>query len=483
MASPAGRESHECGTRRGLSSNPSPWSSETRRSTPKSGPGSRERGIQGFVSRTQSLRPVLFGLGLFCVAVGCDDLWHKATGPRMSRGGDQGDELGAQAPPPNGPKLGALADFTPVYDQPAHDSRRIGWLHAGARVARSERPISKQDCTDGWYAIYPRGFVCIGQGATVDMNHPTLTAMSLEPKLNEPLPYPYAQTRVPTEVFAPNTEPEDGVHPIAKLREAATLAVVGSWQALDDTDQRQKLALTTRGTFVRVDDLRAVKLPPPRGVQIDGTHFTVPLGFVVGEHAKRWRLDGDEATPVNALASGAVLALGHKTRTLGDSRYCALEDGAWVLQSDVVVVRRRNDWPSFACGARHWVDLDVDDGIVVLYEGERAVFAAPTLTVPTNKRSLAARATVVSAKCVTDNGLDANHEVYDAPWVIELANGMRLYGSLRPSRRPALDASRVELTPQDAQRVWAWVAPALPQGWHAVMASSDADRQTNVLVR
>jgi hypothetical protein len=446
------------------------------------------RGSSGRISRKHAIRQGLVGLGLLCVTAGCNDLWHKVTGRGLSRGGDRGDELGAQAPPPNGPKLGALADLTPVYEKPLRDSRRIGWLHAGTQVARSAQPASKQDCSDGWYAIYPRGFVCAGQAATVDLSHPTLAAMSLAPKLNEPLPYPYAQTRVPTEVFAPNTEPEDGVHPIAKLRQAATFAIVGSWKALDETDQQQKLALMTRGTFVRVEDLKAVKPPAHKSVLIDGNRYAVPLGFVVTARARTWRLNGDEATPLGALSPDAIVSLGAKSRTLGDARYYSLEDGNWVQQDDIVAVRRRNDWPSFANGNRHWVDVDLEQGIVVLYEGERATFAALSLTTVKNKGQLAAVATYVAAKHVTDRALDpssidSSHEVYDVPWVVELASGLRLCGTFRQERRLAAAASRVELTPEDAQRVWAWVEPKLPEGWHAVTASSDSDRHTDVLVR
>jgi hypothetical protein len=439
--------------------------------------------------RRQSLRPALLGIGVMLAASGCDDLWHKVTGRGLSRGGDQNDEVGAQAPPQNGPKLGALADLAPIFEKPQRESRRIGWLHAGAQVTRSTQPVLKQkDCPEGWYSIYPRGFVCIGQGATIDLNHPTLSAMSLSPKLNEALPYPYAQARVPTEIFAPNNEPDDGVHSIARLRPFATFAVVGSWQALDESDQRQKLALMTQGTFVRVDDVKAAKPPPKHSVQIDGSRTSVPLGFVIGEHARLWKLSGDEATPGNALSSDAILSLGHKMRTLGDAHYCALEDGNWVQQTDIVAIRRRNDWPNFASGNRHWVDIDLQQGTIVLYEGERPTFAALTLAVPKNKTGYTTGPTVVLAKYITDKTLDpktldSSHEVYDVPWVVELASGLRLHGAFHPDRRSTVTSPRVELAPEDAQRVWAWVDPQLPQGWHAVTASSDVSRRTDVLVR
>src|ERR1700690_489585 len=137
--------------------------------------------------RQQSLRTALLAIGALLAASGCDDLWHKVTGRGLSRGGDQNDEGGAQAPSQNGPKLGALAEFAPIFEKPQRESRRIGWLHAGGQVPRSTQPGSKQKgCPEGWYSIYPRGFVCIGLVATVDLNHPTLSAMSLSPKLNEP---------------------------------------------------------------------------------------------------------------------------------------------------------------------------------------------------------------------------------------------------------------------------------------------------------
>ncbi len=403
--------------------------------------------------------------------------------------GTQATSLARKRPHRMALNWGRWPILAPIFDKPLRGSRPIGWLHAGAQVARSAQPVSKQNCPEGWYSIYPRGFVCVGQGATMDLSHPTLAAMSLSPKLNEALPYPYAQARVATEIFAPNAEPNDGVHPIARLRPSATFAIVGSWQALDESDQRQKLALMTQGMFVRVDDLKAARPPTRKGVQIDAGQFTMPIAFVVSDHAKSWLLNGEEATPIRTLNMDSVLSLGHKTRTLGDASYYALEDGSWIQQADVVAVRLRNDWPSFAVGNRHWIDLDLSQGTVILYKGERAVFAALTLTVPKNKGSLALGQTTVIAKYVTDktldpNSLDSSHEVYDVPWVVELANGLRLHGAFRPDRRGAvLSAPRVELTPEDAQHIWAWVEPQLPPGWHAVTASSDANRRTEVLLR
>ena len=437
----------------------------------------------------KSLRAALLGVGLLTCASGCDDLWHRATGRRLSRGHEQSDELGANAPPPDGPKLGILSDFTAVFEKPERGSRRLGWLHAGAQVARSQRAIPGQNCTEGWYAIYPRGFVCVGAGATLDLKHPTLAAMGLAPKLNEPLPYPYAQARVATEVFVPNNEPEPAVHPVARLRPEATFAVVGSWQAMDETDQRLRLALMTGGTFVRTEDLKAAEAATSHGVQLDEGRLTLPLAFVVADHAKTWLLNGEQATPQKSLVKGSTWHVGPRARLLGDARYYPLDDGTWVQESDVTVVRLRNDWPSFATSARHWVDVSLDQGTVVLYAGQHAVFAALTLSGPKSNAPKVLGETDVTAKYVTDKhldpkSLDSNHEVYDVPWVVELRSGLMLHGALGRGRKTTpLGTPRVELAPSDAQRLWAWVDPALPNGWHGVSASSDVERRTPVLVR
>jgi hypothetical protein len=426
---------------------------------------------------------------LLSLAAGCDGFWHKVGGHQLSLGHEQGDELGANAPPADGPKLGILADFTPVFDAPDRNGRRLGWLHAGAQVPRAEKATQASGCAEGWFAVFPRGYVCVGSGATLDLKHPTLAAMGLSPRLNEPLPYPYAEARVATEVFVPNNEPEPAVHSVGRLRPAATFAVVGSWQAMDETDQRLRLALMTRGTFVRADDLRAAETPKPSGVRLEAGHQGLPLAFVTTDGARSWRLEGEQATPQRTLTRGSTWHVGVRPKLLGAVRYYPLDDGTWVQDSDVTLARLRNEWPAFATGTKHWADLNLDENTVVLYEGQRPTFAALTLSVPKQSNSKYVGQTEVIAKYVTDmqpdprNG-DSSHEVYDVPWVVELRNGLRIHAGLGRQRRGSvLQAPRVELAPPDAQFVWNWVAPALPAGWHGVAASQSAERRTQVLVR
>jgi hypothetical protein len=101
---------------------------------------------------------------------------------------------------PSGPKLAPLALGTPVYDKPEKGTKVIGYLRLGAKVARSKEPVSKRDCAEGWYALYPSGFVCAGASVTLDMQHPLVRAISVEPNRAMPMPYKYAFVRA----IAPN---------------------------------------------------------------------------------------------------------------------------------------------------------------------------------------------------------------------------------------------------------------------------------------
>ena len=136
--------------------------------------------------------------------------------------------------PKDNPKLGSIADITPVFEEPDSKAKRLGYLHAGARVARAKEPYSDEGCEEGWYPIRPRGFVCVGASASLDMKHPTLQAMSLDPELNQALPYTYARTVKETPLFEQAPARGDAVKQVGKLRAGSGLAVVGSWNAKDE---------------------------------------------------------------------------------------------------------------------------------------------------------------------------------------------------------------------------------------------------------
>ncbi len=96
-------------------------------------------------------------------------------------------------PPADGPKIWAMKAGTPIVDRPSESAKPVGELGAGSSVARSKEPVSTSGCDGGWYAVRPRGFICAGGGAVIDVTK--VHGQPAAPDLSKALPYHYARAR------------------------------------------------------------------------------------------------------------------------------------------------------------------------------------------------------------------------------------------------------------------------------------------------
>ncbi|MFO0614186.1 MAG: L,D-transpeptidase [Polyangiaceae bacterium] len=102
--------------------------------------------------------------------------------------------------------LGIKGFTTIVYKEPKDTSKRLGYLRVGAKVPRSEQPVSTKGCAGGWYEIFPTGFVCAGKDATTDLDDPVVRAASVRPNTHAAMPYRYGFVRavLPLYLKVPN---------------------------------------------------------------------------------------------------------------------------------------------------------------------------------------------------------------------------------------------------------------------------------------
>jgi hypothetical protein len=438
------------------------------------------------------------------VSWGCDG---SSKTPALSR--VEGIVRNAPIPPENAPQLGVVSEQLRVHEFTDKGAPGVGILRAGSRVPRSVEPVSHAGCSGGWYAIRPRGFVCVGVEATLDLKHPTLAAMALAPKLDASLPYTYARTRVETPLFERLPGNDDAVREVGKLRRRAGMAVVGSWKARDPSGTDTRLALLTSGRFVRASDLEAAKPSEFSGVEL-GKQAELPFAFVVKRGVRTFRLEGNDAEKGDLLEYHGKLPLSGRFRSLGQVKYWALDaskakvgrggDELWVRHQDVTVVQKRTTFPDFVRDDSRWLDVSVVTGTLVAYEGRTPLFATlvsvarelppssgDTTPASDGPRPVPLGTFAIVSKDLTflgkePTGFGEPFEVQDAPWALELSSGQLMHGAYWHDRFGIEHgAGSIALSPEDAARVFRFVGPALPAGWHA--AATAAASAPQVVIR
>jgi hypothetical protein len=401
--------------------------------------------------------------------------------PQLSKSAPHEDEFDHPDLGPisaEGPFLGALADRVPVFRAASKKSEELGYLHAGAQVSRSKKSFETRDCPGGYYQIAPTGYVCADGEATVALDHPTLKAMALRPQLEGKLPYVYARTTKVTTLYSKvrtSKAADKGVELTGRLSRNTAMAIVGSWTAPDESREPQALGLKLNGQFVRTEDLAPAEGTSFHGVELGGPS-SLPFGFVVRRGIYSFRIDS--GTPVKELdlPYHTHLPLTGKFRNVRGSEMWALPDDLWVRHQDVTTIQRRHTLPDFATGDQRWIDISIVMGTLVLYEGDKPIYATlasvgrDRLGDPKTTASTARGTFRVMAKHVTRRDLSSPDEaLHDAPWALELESGQWLTANPIHDRFGIEHTDgNIEVSPSDGARIFRFATPELPEGWHGV---------------
>lgn len=427
----------------------------------------------------------LTSVGIALAVAACDDFdpFGRSARP-MSRGLEQqgiGRATGA------GAVLGIVARRAPIRAEPSQQAKILGYATAGAVLEREGSPRSNAACPGGWYAVSPRGYVCSNEQTTLDEQHPTLKARELGPNRLGPLPYPYASTQRASTSYEPDPRHQDGVRERGRIAKGATFAVVGSWTTLDEYDQRQQLAMLTLGVFVPSRDIKLLKLDEAPGFEVNANTPAWPIGIPLTNKIDTFQFVADRLVPASPLETLQPQALSVRSRTIEDRRYFQLSNGSYVSDRDLAMVRPRLEFPNFVSASTRWLDLEVTHGIVVLYEGTQPRYVTRTLALPAT--DLQRGTTRVRAKHISDlssstlgNESGSNH--VDAPWVIELENGIAIRAALSQSPvESSTPAATLQLHPKDAAALFRFLQPDVPEGWHAIYTDARSTAASQVVIR
>ncbi len=442
-----------------------------------------------------------------------------------------------------GAQLASIAWRTWVYTDVGPHRTRYGYLRAGQIVDRREPAIHNAGCEQGWYRINPRGFVCVGRGATLDLTHPVVAASARRPRRGEGLPYPYVLTgdhpphfyvRVPEQRemrrvegdFAGRAnrwwsarvarEEEPLLELMTELPSALQLpALVKPYGVTRRLQVGANAGRASRGGgLALLGSLRragrtfglATELD---WVPLDRTELVVPSTFhglvleegsdlPVGITSLPWttQYQRDEHTgalhAAGSLPRRTVVDLSGEVLRYGGARFFHTREGHYLPAAGLHLVAPRSQFPSVATGGRKWIDVSINSQVLVAYEGRRAVFVtlissgAGGLGDPEEVPATVQGTFMIHAKhvSVTMNGDDDKSDSYnlsDVPFVQYFHRGYALHAAYwHDDFGRARSHGCINLSPRDSAWLFEWTDPHVPETWHGVL---NQERGTVVHIR
>jgi hypothetical protein len=414
----------------------------------------------------------------------------------------------------------------PVRSTPSPDARPVGWLRIGNRVRLRAQNTRTSTCNSGWYEIHPQGFACAGQGIEVADTAPESDLRVSPPARDAALPYQYWFVKdgmVPEFHQPPSRDAQRDAETFSQRilalrreeRDALAERILAGKIPTEPQPPTAVNRFLDRGFFVaglgletRADRLfvrtvrgrylRHAQLIERTGSEFEGVELNeeqpLPVAWVVREtelRERRVRHDGEivfvrdlEAEPLvrHALVEdwqGRENHDGQVMHVLGRGRFVR----EWFL-----AVAEARERPRGVAEDEPWVHIDRRQQTLVLYEGDRPVFAT---LVSSGQEGFATETGLftIRRKYIADtmsnvgDGNDDRYSIEDVPWTQYFSGSVALHGAFWHDRF-GLTRSHgcVNLAPKDAHRVFDALWPRVPEGWLGVTTEEGTFRGSHVWV-
>jgi lipoprotein-anchoring transpeptidase ErfK/SrfK len=120
-----------------------------------------------------------------------------------------------------------------------------------------------------------------------------------------------------------------------------------------------------------------------------------------------------------------------------------------------------------------WIDIDLDEQVLVAYEGTKPVF---TTLVSSGKKghstppgTYRVRAKAATTLMAGDPKAKDRYQVSEVPWAVRFRSGLFIHGVYwHDGFGAVLSHGCVNVSPRDAMFLYDWVVPSVPDGWSEV---------------
>ena len=425
-----------------------------------------------------------------------------------------------QDEPGHGAKIASIAMRTWIYVAPDDRSTKLGYLRAGAVVDRAERSAGTKGCEGGWYRVAPRGYVCVGKGATLSLDHQVVSAAVRGPDRKAETPYsyvisrsppPHLYFRLPTEGdqrrvegstirthIALSTVPDVPLSPVpdfllqgrdlqkpygsveplrytvhaGRAKEASAFGLITSFQWTNRT-----FGLTTELDLIPLDRTKPAKISELRGVVVDKPGIP---GIVITYGAAKLEPDSVGNMVQKGTVpwrSGWILTGKHMG---GEGGLWETTEGFWLPGEALAIAQPHEDPVGHARAGKKWIEVSIKRQMLIAYEGTRPVFATlvssgrggmsdPEKTTATIRGIFYVHAKHVSGTMDGEEGSDS-FDLRDVPYIQYFHEGYALHGAYWHDEfgKPRSHGC-VNLAPADAHWLFEWTDPVVPPEWHGAV--------------
>lgn len=344
-----------------------------------------------------------------------------------------------EAPKDDRPRIGALGPHTWIYKKAAFHRPALGKMRPGTSVPlKSTTPVPGEGCPRGWYAVEPRGYVCLDRSATLDLEDSYYRALAFSAPDPGAFPYRYAYSRdapmysrVPTRKewetieakYRKVGEHEDlglwahtyeelnldeppkatdpvpyfleggkrtagggNYSPLALVWRRAPNGVILSYSRAFEANGRTWL-LTPDSMVVPAERTHAMRRSTFQGIHLDRENVKLPIGWNRSKApmALFAREDGRFVPTSEMIAAKTWVSIDDAPEKEGEMAYYPLRDrpglflgrttaAAKQLDVPVSITRAAQKMPRGVAEGERWIEARIRPGTMTAYEGLKPVF-------------------------------------------------------------------------------------------------------------
>src|SRR5262249_39111874 len=134
----------------------------------------------------------------------------------------------------------------------------------------------------------------------------------------------------------------------------------------------RRFAISADARLIPADKLKADSGSPFHGYDIKAVGL--PVAFAKKEGVQSYRFEGGSLVEAGKVVGRSLVALTGSVKELHGERMVERRDGTWLPSADLKTAAKSSKLPGWARGSSKWIDVSIQNQVLVLYEGAQPVY-------------------------------------------------------------------------------------------------------------